>query len=76
MAGLLFCEGLFDDQGPHLRIGVHLLQTPVLVFELLHLGHQRRVHTAELGALLVKRSRADAVFTTRIRHRRIGLSLL
>ena len=75
-AGLLFCERLFNDLGPHLRIDVHLLQASVLVFQLPHLGQQRHVHAAEPGALLVKRGRADAVFTAQIRHRRTGLSPL
>ena len=37
---------------------------------------QRHVHAAELGALLVKRRRAGAVFTTQVRHQRTGLGLL
>ena len=34
---------LYGDQGPRLRIDVHLFQAPVLVFELLYFGHQRRL---------------------------------
>jgi len=64
MAGQFFCEGLFHDQGTHLRIDIELLQTPILVFEFLHLRHQRHVRATELSLPLVKRGVADPMLPT------------
>lgn len=56
-------------------IGVHLLQPPIFVLQLLELGYQRRIHAAELAAPLIERCRADAVFAAQLRHWRAGLGL-
>src|SRR3546814_12773705 len=37
---------------------------------------KRRIHAAELAALLVERSRADAMFAAQLRDRRAGFCLL
>lgn len=44
--------------------------------QLLHTGHQGRVHAAELGAPLVERGVADAVFAAQLRDRAAGFGLL
>src|SRR5690606_6482755 len=59
-----------------LGVGVHLLQAPVLVLQLLELGHHRRIHATELAAPLVERRRADAVLPAQLRDRCAGLRLL
>ena len=76
MALPLFCEGLGDNFDFETLIGVHFLQVPVLVFELLHTGHQGRIHAAELGAPFVERGIADAVLAAQLRYRAAGLGLL
>ena len=73
---LLFCEVLFGNLGFELFFEVHLLEAPVLVFELLHATHHRRVHTTELGALFVKGRCADAHFSADLRHCQTDLNTL
>ena len=76
MAELFFCEGLFHDQGTHLGTYLQLLQTPVLVLELLHLRHKRNVHTPELGTPLKNRGVADPMLPTQNKNWRAGFGLL
>jgi len=45
-----------------LGIGIHLFQAPILVLQIPELGHQRRIHAAELAAPLLECRRADAVY--------------
>jgi hypothetical protein len=59
-----------------LRVGVHLLQAPILILQLLELGHHRGIHAAELAAPLVERCRADAVLPAEVRNGGAGLGLL
>src|SRR5690606_13604122 len=66
MASALFCESLRDDLRLDLLLDVHLAQSPVLLFELLHASHERSVHAAKLGSPLVERCRADTQFTTEL----------
>src|SRR5438094_2998770 len=76
MALPFFCERLRDNLGLETLLRVHLLQAPVLVFELLHASHQRRIHAAELGAPLVESCRAHAMFAAQFRDRGACLGLL
>ena len=76
MALPFFCEGLLQNVGTHLGLGIHLLQAPVLFLQRLHLRDHRGVHAAVFGAPFVERGRTDAVCPAQLRHRRAGLSLL
>ena len=76
MALPLFCERLSDNFVFETLVGTHFLQAAVLVFELLHAGHQGCIHAAEFGAPLVERSIADAVFAAKLRNRAAGFVLL
>jgi hypothetical protein len=76
MASTFFCHCLLQHLGTELRGGAHLLQAPVLVLQLLELGHQRRIHAAELAAPLVECRRADAVLAAQLRYGCAGFSLL
>ena len=58
------------------QIGIHLLQAPVLILELLEPGHQRGSHSAELRASLVERRAADAVLPAQLMDRDARLGLL
>jgi hypothetical protein len=71
---LLFCEVLVGDFSLELLFEVHLLEPPVLVFELLHARHHGGVHAAELGALLVERGAADAKLAADLRHCQTGFN--
>jgi len=55
---------------------MHLLEPPVLVFELIEAGHQRGVHTAELATPFVERGGTDAVFPAEFRDRAAAFCLL
>lgn len=48
----------------------------IFVFLLLHAGHQRGIHTAELGAPLIERGAADAMLAAQLRNWRSALGLL
>lgn len=76
MALPLFCECLRNDLGLEALLGIHLLEAPVLVLELLHARHERRVHAAELGPPLVERGVADAVLAAQLRDRAAAFGLL
>lgn len=76
MALPLFCQRLGDNLGLQTLLGIHLLQAPILVFELLHACHQRRIHAAVLGAPFVERGVADAVLAAQFRDRAAGFGLL
>ena len=76
MASPLFCHGFLDDLGLHALFGVHLLQAPVLVLQLLQAGHQRSIHAAVLGAPLVERGTADAMLAAQIGRWSAHLRLL
>src|SRR5436309_2662022 len=76
MALPFFCERLRDNLGLETLLRVHLLQAPILVFELLHAGHQRRIHAAELGAPLVEGCRTHAMFAAQLGDRGACLGLL
>jgi hypothetical protein len=76
MASPLFCGGLGNDLGLELLLQIHLLEAPVLVFELLHAGHHGSVHATELGAPFVERGGADAQLSADIRHCQTDLNTL
>ncbi len=76
MALPFFCQGLRDDLGFQALLGIHLFQAPVFVLQLLHAGHQRGVHAAELGAPFIERGIADAVLAAQLRDWAADLSLL
>lgn len=76
MAVLLFCEVLVGDFSLELLLQIHLLEAPVLVFELLHARHHGGVHAAELGAPLVKGGGADAKLAADLRHCQTGFNTL
>ena len=76
MASPLFCHRLLNDLSLKSLFGIHLLETTVLVLKLAQPGHQRSVHTAELGAPLAKGRGADAMLTTQLRRRTASLGLL
>ena len=65
---LLFCEVLVGDLRLEFLFQVHLLEAPVLVFELLHARHHGSIHATELGAPLVKGGAANAQFPANLRH--------
>ena len=71
-----FLQGLLDDLSLEPLLGIHLLEPPVLVFEVLEPGHERGVHAAELAAPFVKRGRTDAVFPAEFGDRATALCLL
>ncbi len=58
----------------HYCLQVHLLEAPVLVFELLHAGHHGDVHAAEFGAPFLERGGADAQLSANLRHWQTGLN--
>jgi len=68
MASPLFLQGLLDDLGLEAFFGIHLLEPPVLVFELFEPGHQGGIHAAKFAAPFVKRGRTDAVFPAEFRN--------
>jgi hypothetical protein len=76
MAPPFFCERLRYDLGFETLFGIHLLEAPVFLLQLLHACHQRRIHAAEPGAPLVERGIADAVLAAQLRHRAAGFGLL
>lgn len=55
--------------------GIHALQPPVLLGDRLHLAAQAGVHAAILGAPLLDRGAAHAVFAARLGNRRTVLHL-
>jgi len=65
---LLFCEVLVGDFRLEFLFQVHLLEAPVLVFELLHARHHGGVHAAELSAPLVKGGAPDAHLSANLGH--------
>lgn len=52
---LLVCEGFGDNFSLQAFLGIELLEAPILILQLLHTGHQGRIHAAELSAPLVER---------------------
>ena len=76
MALPLFCQRLRDDFGFQALVGIHFLQAPIFVLQLLHAGHQRGVHAAELGAPYVERGVADAVLAAQLSDWGAALGLL
>lgn len=44
-------------------LGIHLLESGVLCFQFLEPLHERRIHTAELGPLLINQRRTDIMLT-------------
>lgn len=76
MAAVLSLERFRSDLRHQTFLGVHLLQTPVLFFQLLEPGHQRCFHAAVLRVRLLERGAAHNVFTAEIWHGRAGLGLL
>lgn len=53
-------------RGLNLLLEVHLLEAPVVLFQLLEPGHHGNIHPAVFGSPLVKRGRADPQFTAHI----------
>src|SRR5690606_12767679 len=76
MASPLFCHCLLEDIGLEALLGVHLLQTPVFVLQLLQARHHRCIHAAVLGPPLIERGAAHAVLAAQLRHGRASLGLL
>ena len=63
MALPLSLKGFFADLRNLALFGIHFLQAPVLVFQLFHPLHQRRVHTAVLSPPRIKNRATHAAFT-------------
>jgi hypothetical protein len=76
MAGSLFCEVLVGNLGLEFLFQVHLLEAPVLVFELLHAGHNGGVHATELGSPLLERGGAYAQLPADLRGWQADLNTL
>lgn len=76
MASPLFYQCLRDDLGLKSLFGIHLFQATIFLFQLLHTGHERGIHAVELGAPLVERGVADAMFSAQLRGRRTAFGLL
>jgi len=55
---------------------VHLLQSGVLDFQLLHPRHQSRIHAAVLGPPFIETGAVHAVFAAQFRYRCAGVGLL
>ena len=70
-----FFNGFLEDVRLEPLLGVHLLESAVLVRQLLQAGHHGRIHAAELGTSLVKGRSAHAVFTTQLWDRYTVLGL-
>src|SRR5471032_1147953 len=75
MALPLFCKRLGNDLGLEALFGIHLLEPLVFLFKLLHPGHQRGVHAAELGPPFVERGRAHAMLAAQFGDGGAGFSL-
>ena len=54
MAVPLPLKGFFADLRNQALFGIHFLRAPVLVFQLFHPLHQRRVHTTVVSPPLIK----------------------
>ena len=54
----IFCQRLGDDLGLQTLFGIHFLQAPVLILELLRACHERRAHATVLGAPFVEERNA------------------
>ena len=76
MALTLFFERLLPDLGFELLFGIHLLEAPILVLQLLHALHHRGVHPAELRSPLVEHGAAHTVLAAQVRHLRACFVLL
>jgi hypothetical protein len=76
MALPLLCECLRDDLGFEALLGIHLLEAPVLILQLLHASHQGRVHAAVFGTPLVESGVADSVLPAQLGNGAAGFGLL
>jgi hypothetical protein len=76
MALPLFYDGLVEHLCLQALFGIHLLESAVFIFQLLHSDHHGHIHTAELSAPLVESGIAHAMFTAQLGYRRTGLGLL
>ena len=76
MALPLSLKGLLTQIRLKPLLGIHLLQAPVLVLELLEPLHHRGVHAAKPRAPLIERRTADAVLAAEVRDLDPGFSLL
>ncbi len=62
--------------GADLGLGVHLLQAPALLLQLLHLADYGHFHGTKLAPQLIRRRRAVAVLETQLWHWGVNLGPL
>src|SRR5690606_19280248 len=74
-ASPLFFDGFLENIGLQSLLGIHFLESPVLVFEFFQSGHHGGIHATEFGAPLVKGSTAHTMLSTQLRHRYAVLGL-
>lgn len=55
---------------------LHLAQTPVLIFDLLHMGHHGSIHNAEFCMPLIERCRTDSQLPAHLLYRQTDLNTL
>src|SRR3546814_11434054 len=65
-----------DQRGPRKTLRWEIARRRGQIQKLPEGRQKRRIHAAELAALLVERSRADAMFAAQLRDRRAGFCLL
>jgi hypothetical protein len=60
----------------HAHLSIHLLETPVRFGHVLHLNHQRCIHSTEFGPPFIKTGAAHPMFAAQFRNRHTALCLL
>jgi hypothetical protein len=59
----------------HAHLSIHLLETPVRFGHVLHLNHQRCIHSTEFGPPFIKTGAAHPMLPTQLGDRRAALCL-
>lgn len=76
MALQLSLKGFLANLGLDALLGVHLLQTPILVLQLIEPRHHRGVNATVFGRPFLEAGPAHAMFAAQIRNRNAVLRLL
>lgn len=75
MALPLSLNDFLANLGDQSLLGIHLLEVAVLFLDFLHTLHQRGIHAAKFGSLLIKRRAAHAMLSASFRDRQAALNL-
>lgn len=75
MAVSFFSERFIQEVVPHADVGIHALQSAVLLGHSLYLSNKAGVHPAILRPPFVKRGAAHAMFTAQLGSRHTALHL-